>query len=413
VSAVWLVGARLVDGTGREPLERQDIRIEEGRIAALGRAPAGADAIELHGFTVTPGLIDAHVHLGLSAGFNDLFTHQLSVAEIAADIFNNAAQTLDAGYTTVRDTGGIDRGVAHTIAWGKVRGPRVIQCGPLLAQRGGHGAPSAPWEPAELWGTHHIPGLCALSLLSDGADQVRTNAREAFRRGADFIKMCVSGGVVSLHDNISDTQFTIEEIAAAVHEASARGTYVTVHSHNVAGIRNAVTAGVKCVEHGSGIDESTAQLMKNNDVALVPTFTVIDQLIANSATAGLTEGVMQRANLVRQAQIDGFRQARAAGVTVGLGSDLVGSDQTARAEELSFRSELETPMDALVAATQTNAQILRVAHETGTAEVGKLADLVAWRNNPLENPSLFADRRQVAMVLKAGRPVKDIRLGQS
>jgi imidazolonepropionase-like amidohydrolase len=405
----WLVGARLVDGTGVDPVDGMDLHVVDGRLAALGTAPAGVDAIDLTGFTVTPGLIDAHVHLGVASPVTDLLSHKLSVAEIAADIFTNASQTLDAGFTTVRDCGGIDGGLPTAIDRGKVRGPRVLQCGPIQCQTGGHGHLAAEWEPTELWEAHHIPGLCSLAFLSDGVEQMRKNVRETFRRGADFLKLCVSGGVVSTHDNVSDTQLTREEIAVAVQEAQARGTYVTVHSHNNAAVRTAVQAGVKCVEHGSGIDEETAALLAANGVAHVPTLSVVDQVLRNIDTVGLPASIKDRAELVRTSQIEGFRASRAAGVTVGLGSDLIGPDQTGRSAELLLRSELETPMDALVAATRTNSEVLRISDHVGTLEVGKAADLVAWRSDPLEDPKTFTERDQAALVMKAGAVVKDTR----
>jgi imidazolonepropionase-like amidohydrolase len=409
MSDQWLVGARLVDGTGADPVEGKDLQVVDGRVAAIGTAPAGAEVLDLTGFTITPGLIDAHVHLGIASPINDLITHRLSVAEIAADMFRNAAQTLDAGYTTVRDVGGIDGGLQKAIASGKVSGPRVLQCGPIQCQTGGHGHFAADWEPTALWETHHVPGLCALAFLSDGVEEMRKNVRETFRRGADFIKMCVSGGVVSSHDKITDTQLTIEEIAVAVQEAEARGTYVTVHAHNNAAIRNAVQAGVKCIEHGSEIDAETAALLAANGVAHVPTLAVVEQLLRNVEAVGLAPEIRDRALVVRQGQLDGFRASRAARVKVGLGSDLIGPDQTGRSEELLIRAELETPMDALVAATRTNSEILRISQETGTLEVGKLADLVAWRTNPVENAKTFTEREQAALVMKAGVVVKDIR----
>jgi imidazolonepropionase-like amidohydrolase len=375
----------------------------------LGQAPSGAVTIDLSGFTITPGLIDAHVHLGVASPIGMMLGHQLSTAEIAADIFNNASQTLDAGYTTVRDTGGIDGGLPAAIAKGKVRGPRVLQCGPIQCQTGGHGHLAAAWEPTTLWDSHQTPGLCSVALLSDGVDQMRKNVRETFRRGADFLKLCVSGGVVSSHDQVTDTQLTVDEIAVAVHEATARGTYVTVHSHNNQGVRNAVKAGVTCIEHGSTLDDETAALLATHGVAHVPTFAVVEQLLRGADAMGLPPEVTDRARALRDSQIAALRASRAAGVMVGLGSDLIGPDQTGRSEELLLRAELETPMDALVAATQTNSRILRIDHTVGTLEVGKAADLVAWRNDPLEAPKVFTDRDQAAVVVKAGIVVKDIR----
>jgi imidazolonepropionase-like amidohydrolase len=409
VDDFWVTGAVLVDGTGTDPVEGRDVHVVDRRIAALGRAPAGADAVDVAGATLTPGLIDAHVHLGIASPVSQLVSHQLSVAEIAADMFANAAQTLDAGYTTVRDTGGVDGGLARALATGKVRGPRLVQCGPIQCQTGGHGHLANDWEPTCLWSTHAVPGLAALSLVSDGVEEMRKNVRETFRRGADFIKMCVTGGVVSTHDDLSDTQFTVEEIAVAVQEAEARGTYVTVHAHNNDGIRNAVRAGAKCVEHGSEVDEQTAALLAEHGVAHVPTLAVVEQLLRDVEAVGLPPHVRDRALLVRQGMADGLRASRAAGVLVGLGSDLIGPDQTGRAEELLLRSRLETPMDALVAATRDNARVLRLADKIGTVEPGKRADLVVWRADPLEDPQRFTDRDNAVLVVQSGRVVKDLR----
>ena len=405
----WIVGARLVDGTGAEPVDGAAIHIEDGRITAIGPAPVGAETLDGTGLTLTPGLIDAHVHFGLSSDINPSMRRDLSVAELAADMFNNCSQTLDAGFTTVRDTGGIDAGLARTVTSGKIRGPRIIQCGPIQCQTGGHGYIAPEWEPTADWHHHSIPGLRSNALLSDGPDEMRKNVRETFRRGADFIKLCVTGGVVSWHDKLSDTQFTVEEIAVAVQEAAARGTYVTVHAHNNAGIRNAIRAGVKCVEHGSEIDEETAALMAEHGVAHVPTLAVAHELAANAREAGLPASIADRVGKVIQGQADGLLASRAAGVTVGSGSDLIGFNQSRRGHELSLRSEIETPLLALQSATQINAEILGIADHVGTIEVGKIADVAAFAGDPIQNPKLFGDPDSVVLVIQAGRVVKDNR----
>jgi imidazolonepropionase-like amidohydrolase len=405
LSDVWFAGGVVADGSGSDPVPA-DVRITDGIITAVGQAPSGAPTVDLDGMLLTPGLIDAHVHLGLSSPIRAQFGFQLSAAELAADIFATAGQTLDAGFTTVRDTGGIDGGVVDVIAMGKVRGPRVLSCGPVQCQTGGHGYYGASWEPTDLWNQHHVPGLCALSLMSGNADELRRNVRESFRRGATFLKLCVTGGVVGGHDRLADTQFTSQEIAVAVEEASARGTYVTVHAHNNAGIRNAVLAGVRCVEHGTDIDEETAQLMRERDVSLVPTFAVVEALMGGTESMDLDPSTLDKLTGVRERMESALRTARAAGVRIGLGSDLIGPHQQRRGEELRLRAELETPMDALVSATRVNAEILGVGETVGMIRVGMQADLVAWQRDPLEDAKVFGEPDMAALVVKGGRVVK-------
>lgn len=408
---MWLAGATVIDGTGADPVPGQAVLVEHGRISAVGGTPpAGAEVLDLAGTYLTPGLIDAHVHLGLSSDLDKLCTsRQLSVARIAADMFANCRRTLESGFTTVRDTGGVDDGLAGVVADGRIPGPRILHCGPILAQTGGHGYLGAEWDSADDWAARQLPGLVALSLLSDGPDAVRRNAREAFRRGAGFLKMCVTGGVVSRHDKLTDTQFTYDEIATAVAEARARGTYVTVHAHNNAGLRTAVEAGAECVEHGSAVDAEMAALMAEKGVALVPTLAVAHALLKDSTEAGLPAHIGDRVGHVIDGQADAIRAARAAGVLIGSGSDYIGPKQDHRGYELVLRSEIESPMQALVSATRDNARVLRIDGEVGTIEPGKLADLTVFGSDPLADPLVFDDPAQVRVVLQRGRVVKDIR----
>jgi imidazolonepropionase-like amidohydrolase len=405
-----LVGATVVDGTGNGPVEGLAVEVQDGRIVEGPGEPASrSDVVDCGGLTIVPGLIDAHVHLGLSSHIDDALAYRISVAELAADMFDNCRRTLHAGFTTVRDTGGIDSGLAGVVASGKIPGPHIIHCGPVLCQTAGHGYQAAEWEPTSLWHQHDILGLRFISLPGDGADEVRKNAREAFGRGASFLKMCVTGGVVSRHDKLSDTQFTVEEIAAAVAEADARGTYVTVHAHNNAGIRNAVAAGVRCVEHGTQIDAETAALLAEHDVALVPTLSVVRRLTTSTTDAGLPDSMRARLDGTYQGMVNAIEEARRAGVKVGLGTDLIGPNQDRRGLELLLRAEIESPQVALEAATRVNAEILGIADEVGTIEPGKRADLVAFSGNPLEDPALFEDPDAVVLVVQNGKVVKDLR----
>ena len=337
MNEIWFAGGIVADGSGAAP-SPADVCVRDGVIIRIGTAPADATTIDLDGMLLTPGLIDAHVHLGLSSPIRAQFGFQLSAAEIAADIFTTASRTLDAGFTTVRDTGGIDGGVVDVIAKGKVRGSAgaVVRSGavsdrrPRILLRRRVGADGAV-------GDASLPGLAALSLMAGNADELRRNVRESFRRGATFLKLCVTGGVVGGHDSLDDTQFTSAEIAVAVEEAAARGTYVTVHAHNNAGIRNAVEAGVRCVEHGTDIDEPTATLMREHDVALVPTFAVIEQIMDPEAL-DVDPSTRDRLADTRRRMVEALRISRAARVRIGLGSDLLGAGQHRRGEELRLRA---------------------------------------------------------------------------
>jgi imidazolonepropionase-like amidohydrolase len=410
--AVWLDGGTLADGTGRDPVPSPGVLIEDGRITRLGGTrPPAAEVVDCQGLLLTPGLIDAHVHMA-SSPFDPSLRYDVSVAEMAADMFLNCQETLDGGFTTVRDTGGIDRGLADVIAAGKMPGPRILQCGPVHSQTGGGGQMGAEWEPTHLWDQHAIPGLVTWALLSDGPDELRKNVREGFRRGATFVKLLVTGAVVAIStQQPSDTQFTEAEIAVAVEEANAKGTYVTVHAHNNAGLRAAVRAGVRCVEHGSQVDEQTAALMAERGVALVPTLSIMEQLVADPASMGLAPSYAARLSSFAQTAREAVLAARAAGVRVGLGSDLLGPNQRDRGLELAHRARLETPMRALESATRINADIIGLGDQLGTIEAGKLADIAGFAGDPLSEPEQFADRDRVALVVQGGRVVKQKREG--
>lgn len=406
-----LTGATVIDGLGGDPVPAGSVLIDGERIADTDvRGPAReADLVDLSGLTLLPGLIDAHVHLGHSSESRAILNMELSVAERAADIFRTLRQTLEAGFTAVRDCGGIDHGVLRTVGRGLVPGPRIWASASPLVQCGGHGHLGSPFLPPDETFHFRVRGLTAVGRISDGSDEVRKAARECFRQGATFLKMAVTGGVVSIADSLDDTQFTIEEIATAVTEARARHTYVTVHAHNVAGIHNAVRAGVECVEHGTGIDEETAAMMAAGKVSLVPTLSIAKVLTENFEQHGLPPQIRERVGDTMQGMTDGLLAAREAGVPIGSGSDLIGPNQNRRGLEIALKAKIIGAREAIMSATSVNASIMRVADKIGSIEAGKYADLVAVDFDPLAEPELFDDPDRVVLVMKGGTIVKDTR----
>ncbi len=401
-----LTNATLIDGTGAEPLTG-GIGISGSLIESVGDVTPERDATvyDLAGLTVLPGLIDLHTHLGMiSIGYPE----SLPPAMTAAHMFRNAELCLMAGHTSARDVGGADGGLKQAIESGLIPGPRLFPSGPLLCQSGGHGDYAPPY-----FAHHHghdpgVPGLSQMSLVCDGPDEVRVAARTAFRRGATQIKMCLSGGVVSLTDSLEDTQFTVEELRAAVVEAKARNTYVAAHVHNTRGILTGLEAGVECFEHASHLDESTAAKIAAAGAALVPTFSVRALMQARWAQWGVPEEALPRLAGVQEAQAASVKLALDAGVRIGSGSDLLGPDQAERSLELTLKARVMGAMAAIVSATSTNAAILR-RPDLGVLSAGKTADVIAIDFDPLTEPDKWQDPHHVVLVVKDGAVVKDTR----
>lgn len=406
--AVALTGGRLIDGTGGDPVDRATVVMDGDRITAVGAdvaRPADTEVIDVDGLTVMPGLIDLHTHMGIiDIGAPDA----MPAAEVAAHLFHNTELCLQSGHTTAREVAGADGGLRRAIDVGLVAGPRLYPSGPLISQTGGHGDHGLPWL------DHHhtvrgIPGLSQLAEIVDGPDEVRRAVRRAFQHGATQIKVCVSGGVVSLTDSMADTQFSVEELRAAVEEARARGTYVTAHAHNARSINNGLDAGLECFEHGTWLDEETAARMAATGAALVPTFATIVQATEKWREWGIPEHLLPRYEGVLEAMRRSLKIAVDAGVTIGSGSDILGPDQRGRGMEIALKAEVIGTMEAIVSATRTSAEILRADEDLGTVTVGRYADVIAVAGDPLADPRVLADEDNVVLVVKGGQVVKDTR----
>jgi imidazolonepropionase-like amidohydrolase len=248
-------------------------------------------------------------------------------------------------------------------------------------------------------------GLDIPAGVVDGVDGMRQRVREVLRSGADWIKLCTSGGVLSASDTPDAAQLTVDEIATAVYEAEAQGKGCMAHAMSAQGIKNALRAGVRTIEHGCFLDEEGIALMKQRGATLVPTLVAPIEVIRNAEKdpASIPESMVQKARDTVERHAAAFRAALEAGVEIAMGTDSGVGDHGRNGQELALMAERGmTPMQAILASTRTPARILGLADRLGTLEVGKLADLVAVRGDPLAEIGLFNDPGRVQVVVKAG-----------
>jgi imidazolonepropionase-like amidohydrolase len=398
---ITLYAKRIVDGSGAPPFEGE-ITLADGRIQSVAKRPSeragsASDALALEDYTLLPGLIDAHSHVGILT-FEPANTW--SVAEMAALIFRNCSLALDAGFTTLRDLAGVDGGLCRAIAAGMVRGPRILPSGPIICQTGGHGDRTLPFEHRSV--VPPIRGLVQAHATCDSADSVRLAARRALVDGATQIKIAINGGAASYGDSVEFLQYSIPELEAAVAEASAHRTYVTAHAHHHASIMHGLSAGIRCFEHGTFLDDATAQAMADANASLVPTLTVFKLMEDRSPDLAMPEEFCERAAGFRHAMQESIRVAVSRQVRVGLGTDLVGPLQLHRGGEVALRAHVTSPSEAIHSATGVNAAILGIGHITGMLKESLAADVIAVSGDPFEEPDLFQDASRVSLVLQGG-----------
>jgi imidazolonepropionase-like amidohydrolase len=311
------------------------------------------------------------------------------------------SQTLDQGFTTVRDAGGADWGMKEAVDRGLIPGPRMFVSGHPLTQSGGHGDSRSRAEDYAGCGCGAEIGM--VPNIADGVDEVRRAVRTQLRRGADAIKVMAGGGVASPTDRLESSQYQPDELAAAVAEAEAAGTYVLAHAYTPAAIRNAVQAGVRSIEHGNFLDVATAALMAAKGTFLVPTFVTYEKLHEQGRERGLTTAQLAKLDLVLGSGLDGLRRAREAGVRIGSGSDLLGPLARHKARELAIKASVLGAHETLIATTRTNAELLGIAAETGTIEPGKRADLLVIDGDPLADIAILQDPENLIAIVKAGQ----------
>jgi imidazolonepropionase-like amidohydrolase len=401
-----LKAARLFDGKSNALVTPGVVVVTDGKIAAAGTsatAPAGAEVIDLGDATLLPGFIDAHTHLTMAYSEdykqNRLDDLQKTIAERALDASVNARVTLMAGVTTVRDVGSsdyLDVGLRNAIRSGKVPGPRMLVTVHALGATGGHCDFSQGFREG-IFGHESGP----LEGVVNGADQARYAVRLDHKYGADIIKVCATGGVLSPTDDVDTPQLTQEELNAIVDEAHALRRKTAAHAHGAEGAKRAIRAGIDSIEHGTFLDDEALDMMKQRGTFLVPTL-MATQGIQEQIDKGIyiPPAILAKAKTAIASIHQTFQRALAKGVKIGLGTDAAVYPHGRNVEEFHQMADLGMkPIDALKAGTSMDAELLGLADKIGTLEAGKIADVVAVPGDPVQN---IRQTEHVFFVMKEG-----------
>ncbi len=377
-----------------------DIRAHDGRIVEMDTTLTTSAPITrvdaAHRF-ILPGLIDAHVHVTATSGnLNTL--PQVSPTYAAVYGAVQMRRMLRRGFTTVRDVGGADWGLAQAQRDGLVEGPRLLFGGKALSQTGGHGDMRSPG--ANVYDAH---SCCAgIGRVADGVDAVRTAARDELRRGADHIKIMASGGIASPTDRIDSTQYSASELRAAVEEAEAANRYVAAHAYTPRAINRALEAGVRSIEHGNLLDESSIDLFLARDAFLVPTLATYWATAETGSAHGVPEATMHKLDSVYRGGLESLDAAYRSGVKIVFGTDLLGGMQEFQCQEFTLRAEVQKPIDIIRSATTVAADLLQLSSHIGRLTVGAYCDLIILNDNPLDRLSALADGSAIELVIQNG-----------
>ena len=399
---VVLKAARLIDGRGGAPLEPAMVRIDADRIVEVGSqmaVPRGATLVDLGTATLLPGLIDLHTHLTDRDDVHwETALTTTTPPEAALWGARNARVTLMAGFTTTRDMGPswpyVDVELRKAIDAGAVPGPRMTVAGNYVSSTGGAG------DARQFSIYMDVP---IVRNLADGPEEVVKAVRTNFKNGADFIKILVTGAVLSKGIPPGAQQYSDEEIQAAVTEARRWGRTVAAHAHGAGGIKAAIRAGVHTIDHGSNLDDEAVAMLKNTRATYyVPTLALGSYIQENPR---VPESEKQRDKALDAIAVAGFKRALAAGIPIGLATDAPVMPHGLNAKELVYRVQLgQPPMAVLVSATSLNAEILGRQDQVGSVVAGKLADIIAVPGNPLTDMTVT---ERVGFVMKGGTIYKD------
>jgi imidazolonepropionase-like amidohydrolase len=397
----------LLDTVGGRILPGHHVLVVGARIQEVSDRPlkAGqAATFDLAGRTLMPGLCDAHVHVtAVEADFAKI--ERLSPAYITARAAQILRDMLNRGFTTVRDAGGADWGLAQAVEEGLLIGPRILYSGQALSQTGGHGDTRGRGE-AQF--PHQFPTVGTLGRICDGVTEVRRAAREEIRKGAHQLKIMASGGVASPNDPLGFTQFSLEEMQAVVEEAEAAQTYVMAHAYTPRAIKRALTAGIRSIEHGNLMDREALHLLVTKQAFFVPTLVTYGTLIREGRESGFPPAQLVKAKGLHEQGLAALEAAHQEGALIAFGTDLIGSMHRHQSQEFALRAEVQKPVEVIQSATLRCAQLFNLTGHLGVIAPGASADLLVIDGNPLEDLGLLQDpERHISVIMKEGKFFKN------
>ncbi|MFC7464030.1 amidohydrolase family protein [Brachybacterium sp. GCM10030252] len=383
-------GAPAGSGDGARATDGDETRATDG----------DAEIIDLAGRYVLPGLIDCHVHVyAMTANLGELETIAPSYAALQATRL--MGDMLERGFTTVRDVGGGDHGLASAQAEGLFRGPRLFFGGKSLSQTGGHGDTRGPGQQVST----AVPCCAGLGTIADGPDAVRRAARDQLRTGAHHLKIMAGGGVASPTDRVDSIQYSIAEMRAAVEEAADANRYVAAHAYTPGAIQRAISAGVRSIEHANLLDRASAEAIRDAGAFVTMNLVTYWALKEFGASMGLPAASQAKVDAVLSAGESALRIADEEGLDLCFGSDLLGGMQEHQSKEFEIRARHQDPLAVIRSATLTAARLLEREGELGVIQEGAVADLVVLDRDPLQDITALSEPDPV-LVVQDGRTVR-------